>query len=262
MVNHYWDFCDTKKAFSSRDKMAQAFDTYLSFMPYASHDTIIDSVDKFMKRIEKQPRDVLFIGELAEAKLYSDTSELQSDELYLRFAEAIINNKKVDKTAKLRYQHQAKILKNSQIGMIAPNFDYTDRTGNTTTFSADTSRMATIIFFNDPDCSECSLARIRLDANIHTNQLIESGVVDIYSITPTEASAEWVDSVSRFPESWHVGACELIDEIYDLRTSPSFYVLDSEGKILLKNADTDLILNILSQLRVPKIKKHNTSDSE
>ncbi len=262
MVTHYWDFCDTKKAFSSRDKMAQAFNVYLSFMPYASAQTVTESVGKFMKRIEKQPADVLFIGELAEGNLYSDTAEFQSDALYLQFAEAVVRNKKVNKDSKLRFQHQINILGKSQIGMIAPAFEYIDRQGDTHAFEPDTACMANILFFNDPDCSDCNMARLRLDADIKTNRLIEEGVVKIFGITPGEPSPEWTEYAARYPQTWTVGVSPQVDETYDLRTSPAFYVLDSKGKIILKHSDINVILNIMSQLRVPKKQRDDAVTAE
>ncbi len=48
LVEHYWDFCDLNKAFSSKGKMAAAFDTYLSFMPYASATIVYREVERFI----------------------------------------------------------------------------------------------------------------------------------------------------------------------------------------------------------------------
>lgn len=255
MVTHYWDFCDTKKAFSARDKMAQAFDVYLSFMPYSSADVTRESIGAFMKRIEKQPADILFIGELAESKLYSDTATIPSDQLYLWFIEPIVKNKRVDRSAKMRFEHQASILARSQTGMAAPEFSFTDSKGTPGTWTPDTTAMATILFFNDPDCSECKMARLRLSLDIKTNRLIEAGVVKIISITPGDPDEEWLEAVSGYPANWTVGASPSVDEIYDLRATPSIYVLDDKGTILLKNTTPEVILNIMSQLRVPKIKE-------
>ncbi len=259
MVQHYWDFCDLKKAFSARDKMAESFHTYLTFMPYASADVVYASVDKFMAKIAKQPADVLFIGEQAESMLYSDTAEFQSDELYLRFAQAIADNKKVDKNAKLRYQHQAKILSQSQIGMIAPEFDFPDIMGVTQHFVPDTTCVATILYFNDPDCSDCNMAKLRLDADIKTNRLIESGRVKVVSITPGGVTDEWQLKASSYPASWRIGASEDVDDIYDIRHTPSFYIIDNNGKIVLKNGDIDIVLRVMSLLNAPRARKSETN---
>ncbi|MDE7411714.1 MAG: DUF5106 domain-containing protein [Paramuribaculum sp.] len=261
MVTHYWDFCDTKRAFSSRDKMAEAFKVYLSFMPYATADTVMTSIDKFLKRIEKQPKDVAFIADQAIEKLYSDSSEFVSDQLCLKFIDNAISNSKVKKEDKLRFNHLSTKLHNSATGSIAPDFNYTDCSGETHRYNvADSTCMATILFFNDPDCDECRMSRVKLDADIHTTKLIDAGVVRIAAITPDSATDDWCDKASRFPDTWTVGASEDIDEIFDLRVSPSFYLLNYTGKIMLKHATVDMILNITNQLSVPKNKQHTSSE--
>lgn len=248
MVEHYWDFCDLKKAFSSRDKMAEAFDTYLSFMPYASADVVYASVDNFMNKISKNGKNVLFIGELAEQKLYSDSAAFQSDELFLRFANAVVNNKKVDKTAKLRYQHLVNILSNSQPGMIAPSFEYTDIFNVEGKFAVDTTKVCTILFFNDPECTDCNLARIRLDADVMTRRLVEDKRVDIVSIYASEPNQEWIELAMNYPKEWLTVASEEVYELYDMRHTPTFYILNPNGAIVLRTYSVDDIITIMTRL--------------
>lgn len=261
MVNHYWDFCDTKRAFSSRDKMAEAFKIYLSFMPYATGDSVMVYIDKFLKRIEKQPNDVSFIADQAIIRLYSDSSDFVSDPLCLKFLDAAIANSKVKKEDKLRYKHLSTILHNSLNGNIAPDFTYSDCTGAINIFNtAEPTAIATVLFFNDPECDECRMARIKLEADIHANKLIESGAIRVASITPDAATEEWCKKTSHYPEKWIVGASENIDEVYDLRLSPSFYLLNPDGKIVLKHCTVEDILNITNMLRVQQ--KDTTEESD
>ena len=248
MVEHYWDFCDLKKAFSSRDKMAEAFDTYLSFMPYASADVVYTSVDNFMNKISKNGKNVLFIGELAEQKLYSDSAAFQSDELFLRFANAVVNNKKVDKTAKLRYQHLVNILSNSQPGMIAPSFEYTDIFNVEGKFAVDTTKVCTILFFNDPECTDCNMARIRLDADVMTRRLVADKRVDIVSIYASEPNQEWIELAMNYPKEWLTVASEEVNELYDMRHTPTFYILNPNGAIVLRTYSVDDIITIMTRL--------------
>lgn len=248
MVKHYWDFCDLKKAFSSRDKMSEAFDTYLSFMPYASADVVYAGVDNFMKQISKNSKNVLFIGELAEQKLYSDTAILQSDELFLRFANAIVNNKKVDKTAKLRYQHLVKVLSNSQPGSIAPTFEYSDIYNSTGKFSVDTTKVCTVLFFNDPECSDCNMARIRLDGDAITRRLVENGKVDIVSVYASESNQEWIEQAMNYPKEWLTVASEEVNDLYDMRRTPVFYLLNPNGAIVLRTYNVNDVITIMARL--------------
>lgn len=247
LVEHYWDFCDLGKAFSQRDKMAAAFDVYLSLMPYASAEKVFDSVDKFMDKIKKG-HDVLFIADLAEQKLYGDSAEYASDELYLKFLDKVVANKKVDKNFKLRYRHQQRVLSQSQIGMPAPEFDYTDIDGHKGRFVNDSTKIGTMLFFNDPDCTSCSMARLRLDADVQATRLTSEGYLDIYSVYPGEPDDQWKSMAAEYPASWHNVASPTVDEIYDLRHSPSFYLINPDGKILFKTDNVDLILDIMGRL--------------
>lgn len=250
MVTHYWDFCDLKKAFSSRDKMAQAFDTYLSFMPYSSADAVFASVDKFMKAISKKAEDVAFITELAEGSLYADTAQFESEELYMHFIDNALKVKKLDKQLKQKYQMQASILHNSQEGMQAPKFDFVDADGNRGAYEPDTTQFATVLMFTVPGSTEGDLAKLRLDADIKTNQLVECGRVKIYCMAVEEGNGNFSG-----PEGWVNGYAPTAKEIYDTRHLPMFYIVNSSGTILKKGSAVEPLLAVMQQLRLPKKKK-------
>lgn len=249
MVEHYWDFCDLKKSFSSRDKMAEAFDVYISFMPHASAEVVYKSVDAFMNRISKQPADLLFIGEQAEKLLYDKGAPMQSDDLYLAFIRHIIDNKKIDKNSKLRYQHQARVISQSGEGSIAPRFNYVDLLGNKGTLQLDTLKVGTLLFFNDPDCDDCRMARIRLDADIATTTLANNGIIDVVSVYASEPDEQWQSQAIENPKSWLTVAAPEADLDYDLRYSPQFYLLNPNGAIVLKTPNVDTVIAIMARLK-------------
>ena len=246
LARHFWDFCELSKAFSARQKMANEFSVYLSILKNASVDSALASVERLAKKLEKQPNDLLFLARQAEAKLYSDTAEAWVDGLYLPFAEAVVKHKKIDKASKSRFAHQATILKNTMMGGPAGPLPYTTREGATRNLSTDSAEVL-VVFFNDPDCTDCRLARVRLDADLHTQKLVETGVVDIVSITPTEGTDPlWLNATASYPSSWTVGAAPEIDEIYDIRRSPTLYLIDHKGLIQLKTDNAEAVLSILS----------------
>ncbi|MCM1111375.1 MAG: DUF5106 domain-containing protein [Clostridium sp.] len=247
LVDHFWDFCDLKKAFSSRQKMAQAFADYISFMPHASARHVHNSINVFLKKIEKQPQDLLFIAEEAEAQLLGDSAQFVSTEVFLPFAKAVADNKKLDRTTKMRYERLARILEGTQVGAVAPDLVYTDREGRRQHLANDTAEVV-IIFFSDPSCSDCSLARVRLDADIRATQLIDAGVLKVVALTPDDPSEEWREAVARYPATWSVGAAPDAYDIYDIKEIPSFYILDDNRKIAIKNITINQLLQVLSRL--------------
>ena len=125
IVEHFWDRCDLKSAFSSRAKMKSAFKDYTSFAVYANKDTLNMSIDNLIKQVAKQPKNLLTLGYIAEECLYSDSAEIYSEELYYPFAKAVALSKKISNAEKARFVRQEKILANSQVGMTCPNFYFT-----------------------------------------------------------------------------------------------------------------------------------------
>lgn len=245
LVSHYWDFCDMKKIFSSRTKMAEEFKNYLMLMPHASQRGAHRAVASLLRKLDKQPDDMLFLARKAEEFVHSDTSEIYSDELYLPFAVAVAGNKRIDKAVREPYEHQARILAATQKGAPAPAFEYTDRQGNTGVYEPDTTVSLTVIFFNDPDCMDCTLARARLNSNIKATDYVKEGIMRIVAVSPTAADASWQRMAEGYPEEWQVLAAPDVDDIYDIRTTPSFYVLDHEGKIVLKNIDIEQLVKMM-----------------
>ncbi|MBD5308570.1 MAG: DUF5106 domain-containing protein [Bacteroides sp.] len=247
LLDHFWDKCNLESAFSNKAEMATAFDHYCTFIPLGSREKAIASITSLLKKLEKQPADLVFVAQLAEKNFYSDSTNVVSDEAFLPFATAVAINKKADKANKLRFARLANILRNNLEGETVNDLPYTTSDGRASSLAADSATI-TLIYFNDPDCEDCRLARARLDANLTANKLIESGDLKIIAITPDEATPEWVEAVKSYPEKWDVTAMPNAYDLLDIRHVPSFYILDNEHRIRYKNVGIDYIINLLSRI--------------
>ena len=249
LARHFWDFCDMKKAFSAKSRMAEEFKVYISILKNATPDSAIASVVRFNKQLEKQPADQLFMAECAENLLYGDTAEVWIDELYLPFAHAVASNKRIDKASKARFAHQEKILKNSLVRFPAPSIPYTTREGASGNLDNDSAQVV-VVFFNDPDCENCNMARIRLDADISMTELIQEGKAKVVSISLTDPTPEWKEAVSSYPSTWVVAASPDADMNIDLRAgTPEFYILDRKHNIHFKHLGINQVLDVARQLK-------------
>lgn len=249
LADHFWDFCEMSKAFSAKQKMAQELKVYLSVVANADPAVAVRGVNALMKKLEKQPKDQVFMATVAESQLYGDTAELWIDALYLPFAEAVASNKRVSKAEKARFEQQAEVLRNSMVGSSAPSLPYITREGVGGNLQNDSAEVV-IVFFNDPDCSSCNLARIRLDADISMTELINDGVVKVVAITLAEPDEEWKKAVEGYPASWTVAAAPDADLIVDLRAStPDFYILGRHNIIRYKHLNIDQVLDVARQLK-------------
>jgi len=246
LVTHFWDRCNFKTAFSSRQKMAGALRDYLTFMPYATRRVAHRSVANLIKGLEKQPEDLLFMANKAEEYMYGDSAMFVSEELFLPFARAIATNKKIDKAERARFDRLSQQIMRSQIGAPAPYIDFTDRNSEQRNLSQipDTASI-TIVIIDTPDCFDCRLARTRLNADITFTQLIDEGSVKVVDLTPGEPSEEWKAAVASYPEKWIVGASPNISDYIDLKGEPMFLLLDRQGLIRVKSLKIEDILKLV-----------------
>lgn len=249
LADHFWDFCEMSKAFSAKQKMAKEMGVYLTLVSNADPARAIAGVNALMKKLEKQPKDQVFIASIAEGRLYGDTAEVWIDELYLPFAEAVASNKRVSKAEKARFEQQAQVLRNSLVGKPAPSLPYTRRDGSQGNLMNDSAEVV-IVFFNDPDCSDCNMARIRLDADISMTELIAEGKVKVVAISVAEPDDEWRKAAESFPATWEVGAAPDADLEIDLRSgTPDFYIIDRKHNIRYKHLNITQVVDVARQLK-------------
>lgn len=247
-IENFWKRCNLKSAFSSRQRMQEAFRDYVSFMPYADAEVVHNSIETLIENVGKNPRNLLTLAEIAEATLYSDSAKIVCDECYLPFARAVAENRKISKADKGRFEYQAMALGGSQVGMPAPDFTYTRPDGSTGKLSDLPMGAYVLLFINDPDCTECELARMRLSADVNLNDLVKSNKIIVLSVYPGDPDDEWRDRASVYNRHWEVGAMPEIDELYDMRNPPVIYYLNGEHVILSKNFDIDNLLEAFRQV--------------
>lgn len=247
-VAHFWDRAPRSSMFSSKQRFEKSFEDYISPMRFADMTVVENSIAAFMKLFEKKPERQLYIVRLAEDKLYGDSARMWSDDLYTAFIRPLLDNKKVDKTMKSRYRLHMTQLENSMLGKPVVQFDFIASDGSKGKMKP-TPGAVTVIFFNDPECSDCDMARIRLAADIRANDLLKQGRLAVYSISVCEPDDEWRSKVGKFPSNWTKGASPDIDLELDMRGgTPSFYLIDENGNLAAKHIDIDQLLQIIGRL--------------
>lgn len=233
LMQHFWDQMDFKKN-SAVDQTAlnDAFRVYTLPMQWADKVEVNKSVDNILSKISKNPTLLLQFTKAAEENLYSSRARIWIDEVYVKFLEAFLKNKKFTKTRKLRYQEQLKRITNSMIGNKAPTFNFVTPTGNPGKYEP--IGVFTIIEFGDPDCDDCRHAKLKMETDMQFTSLVDRGLVNVLFIIPDPVEG-WQTNIGDYPSNWIVGASDDVSDILDIRISPSFYVIDKEGNIVAKN---------------------------
>lgn len=258
LVEHFWERCNMKSAFSSQSKFNQAFDDYISFMPYADVKVVHESIDRLIKDVRKNPKNMLILARLAESRLYADSAEYVSDEIYLPFALAAAATKGIPAADRKHFEDHVNALEQTQIGrpivdlqMFLP--DGTER------HLADTTGVYTLLFIDRPGDMDNLLARTRLSADTSINELIADGYLRVVMLTPTQPDDAWREAAAGYPSNWIVAASPDAATRLDMRSNPTIYYINRDNHLLSKNLETD---NLLGAFRIVLANRKSQSASK
>ncbi len=186
----------------------------------------------FCLGIKKNPALTYQMARAAEEALYSPRAVYWNDRLYLKFIDALLSQKKISKPRKERYERHKRIIENTMVGQYPKPFRYTTATGSPAHYAP--SAVITVIEFGDPDCDECRYAKLKMETDVTFSSLVDKGKVNVLFIIP-DPEEGWQTKLAEFSPKWHAGASDEVSELYDIRMTPSFYVIGNDGKVIAKN---------------------------
>ncbi len=237
LMEHFWDPMDlSKQEAVDQTALNAAFKVYTTPMQWASREITHKSVDKLLKQLKKNPVLLYQFTRAAEENLYGPRARAWVDEIYVKFLESLEKNKKISESRKTRFRSQLSRIKNSMIGERAPEFKFIKADGSEGLYFPMST--FTIIEIGDPDCMECTMARLKMESNVALDKLVAKGKVNILFMIPTDEE-DWKNQTSDYPSRWTIGAAPDIDEVLDIRSTPSFYTVGSDGKIISKNISVE-----------------------
>lgn len=248
MALNYWknfDFRDTTTL--STNIAESAFARYIMLLKQMPREVAERGMTALM---ESSSRDsVMFHNfiEIGEKYLYDPNSPLRNEELYIPILEYIVTSPSLDKWSKIRPQYQLDMALKNRVGERATEFVITHADGSQSSLSKVDSKF-TILLFNNPDCADCK----RVKEFIIDNSAIFSRakIVSVYVDSDLEL---W--RATEYPKEWINGydKGELLNtkKLYDLKAIPTLYLLDSEKRIILKDATVEAVGRYLVDQQLP-----------
>lgn len=233
LVENFWNPLDLKaKETVDQAKLNHAFKVYATPLQYADKERVTAAVDRLMKNMQKNPMILYQFTKAAEENIYGPRAEVWIDELYVRILRAALANKKFPKSKRARYELQLKQLEGTLVGNTPARFDFVRPNGDPAQFFPMST--PTIIIFGDPDCNDCRMGKLRMQANVAFSKAVTDGKINVLFIIP-DADEGWQAKVSDFPKNWSVGASDIVADIYDIREIPEVYVIGPDGKVANKH---------------------------
>lgn len=242
VVSRWWQRCNFDHAMRNPEQFNAAFGAWTGLMPHASADTVHASIDALLARFVKKGPETLRLAQMAEGWLYSDTTEMLSEEIYKPFVDAVVANKKVSKADKAHFAAQQKVLNSSMIGATVPNLKFIKPDGSTAHL-ADIEGKSVLLYFDELDSTPCTIIRIRFETDPNTKALIDRGELAIVHVYAGKDIDKWKEASERYDSTWVNVALPDAEEYFDLRgVMPQYFFLNSSHKMLAKGLTPDYLL--------------------
>ncbi|MDR2233037.1 MAG: DUF5106 domain-containing protein [Tannerella sp.] len=251
MAIHFWDNFDfsNTKYIPVPDITEKAWTNYISILFRVQPSLAQKSIkNMYIKAAESGNKKLFqYFTDLAEKHLYEPNSPARNEELYISVLEVMTGTPLLNDTEKVRPQTLLTMAYQNRLGTKALDFQYTDISGKV--WSMYQSRTDYILlFFNNPECSTCREHVEAMRNEPIFNRLIRERKLQILSIYTDQDVEMWKNNVSLYPDYWIVGYDQTfsIGTKYDLKASPTLYLLDGNKIVLLKDATLPAIENFIA----------------
>lgn len=246
---HYWDAMDFTNPVMAADSafVEQSFSNFIALLPYADPGSRHRAVYTLLDHAATDtPNAYNLIMSTAEHYLWDAESPYCSEELYLPFVEYALTRNSDD----IVYADRRAVIMKNRPGSLAPDFKVRDRYGNNIRLRCHDSEAATLLMFYEPDCDRCHAAIEAMAADPGLNKAIAAGTLRLLAVYIGDNTDAWTKHASTLPRTWQVAIDSQStidhDELYTIRATPSFYLIDPSDTIILKDSPLAQILSALN----------------
>lgn len=247
LLNHFWDnyqFSDTTQV--NKDLGEQGFADFLNLLGYGNDEIIDQATKKFYDHAFSSRWGKTHYSQLINHYLDNPNSPLRNDGIYVHFLRNIRPYFANDAAIRERYAFKLKQAKKNLPGQPATDFSYTERSGKQGKMSGIQAKF-TLLFFHDPDCENCKrIMPLAVQESLLQRQDLK--VLLIYADKDYDA---WKKDIHAYPANWidaYSPNGEIMQKLlYFVPATPSFYLLDADKKVILKDAPLDTVLAFLEQ---------------
>lgn len=243
---HYWDnfhYADTAWI-ADTTALERAFAGWARVLKRLPPEQASALSGRLISRAESTPAMLLRLSETAERFFDEVNSPYRDEDLYIPVLEAVLASQTIDTIYKVRPRAQLASAMKNRPGMKAADFVYTQgdgRTGRLYGLAAE----YTLLMFYEPDCPNCAAVERHVVASDNFARLTETGRLKVLAVYPGGETELWREHLPKMPSGWTVGrdAQRVIDhsELYDIRATPSLYLLDRSKRVILKDARVDIV---------------------
>jgi len=244
VADHYWDdfhFNDTTLIHNA-DYTEQGYVAFLAFLVYMPMPAAQQAMTAMMDKAAANKTTFNYFAKTSELYLYEPESPYKNDELYVPVLQSVVSSPLLDEVEKTRPRYLLNLELKNRPGAQAIDFTYTLKNGSQHRMR-DLKADYTILFFNYPDCPGCKMVKEDIvNVPFISKQGNRLAVLAVY---PNDDGHLEMWKSAPYPDfminSYDKTTTVLNKQLYDLKASPTIYLLDKDKKVILKNTTLEQI---------------------
>lgn len=166
-------------------------------------------------------------------------SPYRDESRYIVFLDSLLASDSLPEGLRERAEYRRQMAMLNRPGTIASDFRYLERHGRESRLH-NLKTPVTILVFYDPECPHCNDILRSFASSKAINIAIAEKKLTVIAIYAEGKRDVWDKTRNDLPENWLVGydiTGVLDEEIYNLPAMPTFYLLDSDKRVILKDPD-------------------------
>ena len=252
VAEHYWDHFDFRDTayIHLPDITEQAAVNYMDLLRLVSPEVATNSLKGLVEKASAEPLMMNYMWKTFFRYWHEPNSPLKNEDLFILFCQGVEQTPEVGLFLQERAAYYRKMAEKNRMGTVATDFVYTlanGKQGRLHGIQAD----YTLVFFYNPDCHTCAEIKREMRLSSMLSRLVAKGELKVLTIYPDEDVELWRNRLDEMDTTWINGYDKeqvlTLDQRYDLSSIPSFYLLDKDKKVLLKDADWNQVVHFFEK---------------
>lgn len=252
VVEHYWDHFDFRDTVYIHlpDITEQATVNYMDLLQRIPQDEALKALEALAGKAAVEPRMMGHLWELLSRYWHDPNSPMRNEDMFILLCRGVEKTPQVEGYLRDRAAYLRTLAEKNRPGMKAADFVYTLDSGKQGRMY-DLKAEYTLLFFYNPDCHTCSDIKQAMQRSLRLKDMVESGRMKVLTLYPDEDVTLWRQRLPEMSDAWvngyDKGQVLTLEQRYDLSSIPSFYLLDKDKKVLLKDADWKQVLHFFEK---------------
>ena len=252
VCEHYWDnfdFADTAYIHLP-DITEQAIVNFMDLMPRVPKELSEKAMGILYQKAAPHSPMLWHFWETMSRYWKDANSPVRNEEMFIRLCRSMESVPQVEEVLKQRASFARRLAEKNRVGQSAIDFTYTlasGKQGRMYGLKAD----YILLFFYNPDCHTCMEIKNAMKQSSRLKEWVSSGKMKVLTLYPDEDVALWRGHLNELSNEWvngyDKGQVLTHELLYDLSAIPSFYLLDKDKKVLLKDVDWNQVMQFFEK---------------